>query len=140
MTDGGDGVVGQIVSEETRRKQSEVRKGKKFTEEHKKNMGLSQVGPKNHRYGKGYLQAGEKNPMFGKGHLTAGEKNGMFGMTGEKNPMFGIPCTPEHKLKMKTLYGNAILYKGVKYLSVREASDITGVSRYFIKQNGQYIN
>jgi group I intron endonuclease len=55
MTFGGDGALGRIVSEEQKRKSSEARKGVIFSDEHKKNIGISKLGP--------------KNPMFGK-HLS----------------------------------------------------------------------
>ena len=44
--------VKRVFSEATRRKFSEIRKGIKFTEEHKKNLSLSKLGNKNPNYGK----------------------------------------------------------------------------------------
>ena len=110
------------------------------TEETSRKMGVWQVGNKNNMFGKGHLQTGNKNPMYNKGHLVAGDKNGMFGMTGDKNPFFGKDHSDEFKTKMKEKYGHVIIYKGVEYLSVREAHRITGDSRHFIKKLGTYIN
>lgn len=39
LTDGGEGVSGLVVGEETRRKMSKVRKGRILSEEHKKKVG-----------------------------------------------------------------------------------------------------
>ena len=44
ITDGGDGNVGWVVSEETKKKISESHLGKKLSEEHKKNIGISGKG------------------------------------------------------------------------------------------------
>lgn len=47
LTDGGGGAVGCVVSQETRDKQSKVRKGRKrgpLTEEHKRNIGKANKG------------------------------------------------------------------------------------------------
>lgn len=45
-TDGGEGFCGMIVSEETRKKMSKFRTGKKHSEQTKKRMSLSQKGRK----------------------------------------------------------------------------------------------
>ena len=44
ITDGGEGNKGWIVSEDTKKKISESHKGKKLSEEHKRNIGLSGKG------------------------------------------------------------------------------------------------
>jgi len=46
LTDGGDGCTGNIVSVETREKLSKLKKGKKFSEEHKNNISKSLTGLK----------------------------------------------------------------------------------------------
>jgi len=40
MTEGGDGISGNVISEETRKKISEAHKGKKLTEEHKRLLSI----------------------------------------------------------------------------------------------------
>jgi hypothetical protein len=46
LTDGGDGTLGVIQSEESRRKKSESQKGKKASEEARKKMSQAQTGKK----------------------------------------------------------------------------------------------
>lgn len=46
MTDGGDGLVGQLVTKSTRTKISKSLKGKKFSSEHKNNIRKSKLGCK----------------------------------------------------------------------------------------------
>jgi hypothetical protein len=62
---------GKPRDEETKMKISESNKGKKFTDEHLKNLKESLQkrdynGEKNPFYGKGDMISGEKNPMYGK--------------------------------------------------------------------------
>ena len=85
LTEGGEG---DIPSEETRKKMSEVHKGKKLSEEQKKKISESTSGEKHPMFGKHHseeskrkiseshkgLQAGEKNPMFGKNHSEEAKK------------------------------------------------------------------
>lgn len=46
LTDGGDGKVGYIVSEETKAKMSKIMTGRKFTDEQRIKMGVSRIGIK----------------------------------------------------------------------------------------------
>lgn len=46
LTDGGDGVVGFVITEEYRKKLSKAKKGKNLSEEHKKNISRSLIGRK----------------------------------------------------------------------------------------------
>lgn len=65
LTVGGDGVVGVPMTEETRIKMSESRKGKKrgpFTEEHKRNIGAKSVG----RYFSPEVREKKRKSMTGK--------------------------------------------------------------------------
>jgi len=79
-------------SEETKRKMSESKRGKK-----RPDLSLRMTGRGNPMFGRtgekapGFGRAGEKHPMFGKKCLDhslrmTGEKHPMFGKTGEKNP------------------------------------------------------
>jgi group I intron endonuclease len=52
MTFGGEGTLGYKASEETRRKQSKARKGRKLSEQARMNIAKAKLGPKNPNYGK----------------------------------------------------------------------------------------
>lgn len=52
LSDGGDGPVGAILSEERKRQISEFMKGRRHTPEALRKMSQSQLGPKNHMWGK----------------------------------------------------------------------------------------
>lgn len=52
------------ISDETRKKLSAAKKGKKFSEEHRKHMAEAQIGEKNHQYGKPSVW----RDVHGKGH------------------------------------------------------------------------
>ena len=110
MTDGGEGLSGYKVSDETKRKLSEAKKGKhvseetkrklskvlkgrRFTEEHKKKIGLSRIGHKHSEETKKRLsemRKGQGNVFFGKKRPDFAEK-----MKGEGNPFFGKTHTQE---------------------------------------------
>lgn len=62
VTLGGEGDNGWTPSEETRKKLSEVKKGKTHSEETRKKMSESRKGEKHPMYGK----CGENNPNYGK--------------------------------------------------------------------------
>jgi hypothetical protein len=103
-------------SEETRKKLSKVHKGKPFTEEHKRNLGLSLKGQKRSneickamseaRKGKG---VGKDNPFFGKthspetvakivkAHLGIKQPKHSLRMSGKNNPRFGKTLTEEQR-------------------------------------------
>jgi NUMOD3 motif len=44
LTDGGDGVSGVVVSEETRRKMGDASRGKPKSSEHRRKIGIAQIG------------------------------------------------------------------------------------------------
>jgi hypothetical protein len=84
-TDGGEGILGLVHSEETRQRISEAKKGEKhhmfgknLSEETKQKISESIKGEKHHMFGKNLseetrqriseAQKGEKNSMFGKIH------------------------------------------------------------------------
>jgi len=96
-------MFGKHHSEETKKKMSITRTGKRASEETKKKMSIISTGRvhsnktklKISKCNKGRL-AGAKNPMFGK----TGERHPMFGKTGERHPMFGKHHSEETKKKL----------------------------------------
>ena len=119
MTNGGDGVVNKVVSKNTKEK-----------------IRNSKIGVKRTNFD----QTGSKNPMYGRGDLIAGVKNGMYGMSGSKNPFFGCGHSEDFKLRMKKSYGFKLIFEGVEYSSIRDAHRITGISRFLIKKNCEFLN
>lgn len=63
LTDGGEGAHGVIVGEETRKKQSERKKGKPA---HNKGKKMSEEARRNNSLSKKGLMVGDKHPMWGK--------------------------------------------------------------------------
>ena len=61
MTDGGGGMSGFTVSEETRKKLSEAHRGKKFSEEHKRKMSEKHI---NGKLAKSVLQIDKTNKII----------------------------------------------------------------------------
>ena len=112
-TDGGEGSSGAIVSEETRRKQSEARKGennpnygKKMSEEQKKKISEKAKGKKqseetkrkNSESKKGKY-AGKNHPMYGKSPSEETRKKQSEAMKGENNPNYGKSPSEETRKK-----------------------------------------
>lgn len=105
LTDGGDGNLGWVPSEETKKLWSEQRKithsgenhpmyGKKMSQEHKDNLSKAKKGK----------NAGEKNHMFGK----TGELHPCYGIRGEAHHSFGKEFSKERKeqISIQTRGGN----------------------------------
>lgn len=113
MTFGGEGTLGHIISEETRQKMSESKKGEKnsfygkhFSEESKKKLSNALKGK----------MAGEKNPFYGQKHseetkqklseyaaARIGELNPNYGnhaLAGENHPWYGKHLPEETKRKI----------------------------------------
>jgi len=106
------GICGGKLSDETKRKLSDSRKGekhhyfgKKLSKEHKNKMSVSHSGEKNHNYGKKFSderkkqmsesRKGKNNPNYGK-KLTAKQKEDLSKMKlGIKNPFFGKTHTKD---------------------------------------------
>ena len=105
LTDGGEGLSGRKMTDETKKKMSEKRKGKKtwivgktHTEETKQKMKESRVGTGNSFYGKTHSEetkinqsevmkgrlVGEKNPFFGKTHSPEIQKQISDKLRGKK--------------------------------------------------------
>lgn len=110
-TDGGEGVVGQIKSQETREKLRIANTGKKLTQEHKDKIG--------------FHSKGNKNPMYG------------IRLTGDKNPMYGksgILCPNARKIAQYNIDTNELI---AIYESVTAAGLATGICR---KRISDYCN
>lgn len=127
LTDGGDGSVGVIVSEETRRKQSEAHKGKKYeiSEEFRQYLikrnknGLTEETKEKLRVA-----------MTGRKHTQETKDKMSFDRSGEKHPLFGKSPSKETREKWsKTRKGRPSPHKkkvidtitGIEYDSVKEA-------------------
>jgi hypothetical protein len=83
---GGQGASGVMVSEETRKKLSKLRKGTSLSEETKRKISKSVAG-KNH-------------PLYGKSHSQESRRKQSEAKRGEKNHNYGKPKTEETKRKM----------------------------------------
>ena len=116
LTDGGDGTVGWIVSDETRRKISEAQKGEKHpmfgktpSEETRRKIsesGKGKTGEKSNRFGKTHSEeTRRKMSETAKGKTFSDETRRKIseagkGKTGEKHPMFGKTHSEETRRKM----------------------------------------
>lgn len=89
LTNGGEGVRGLVVSEETRAKLSKARLGKKHSEEHRKNLSKAS---------RGRVVSEETRKKISK--AKSGENHHLYGKTGESHPMYGKKHTKEAKEKM----------------------------------------
>ena len=102
-TDGGEGPSGAIISEETRKKLSEAKKGKSRSEETRRKISEANKGENHHFYGKSHSEEtrrklseknkGENHPNYGKSpseetrrKLSEANK-GKF--AGENHPSYG---------------------------------------------------
>ena len=124
-TDGGEGSSGLIHSEETRRKQSEVKKGennplygKSPSEETRRRISEAKKGENHYLYGKSRSEetrkkqseamkgklAGENHPFYGKSHSEETRRKqseankGKF--AGENNPNYGKSPSEETRRKL----------------------------------------
>lgn len=70
---------------------------------------------------------------------TKGENNGMYGRVKELNPFYGKKHSKEFLQRKKEIHGKKIIYNNNYYLSLRDAEKLTGISRYKIKKNCQYV-
>ena len=112
-TDGGDGASGFRHSEESRKKQSELRKGRKHTEETIKKLSELNSGEKHPQYGKPLSEERKKNhskrmkgknhPRYGKSHSEETKRKQSKAMKGrydgENNPNYGKSPSEETKRK-----------------------------------------
>lgn len=111
------------TSEETRRKQSEVKKGKK-------------AGAKHWNYGKHWSEEVKKKISDShKGKKMSEEQKEKFRVrfSGEGNPMYGIKMTPERQKRLQAACVKATskpvrcIETGEEYPSSAEASRLTGI-------------
>ena len=131
LTDGGEGALGVIISEETKQKMSEAKKGKTFSEEAKQNMSEASKGKTRSEETKQKMseaKKGDKHPNFGKPRseetrqkMSEAKKGKTFSeeakqnmseaRKGDKNPNFGKPRSEETKQNISKAHRNR---KGVK--------------------------
>ena len=103
LTDGGEGMTGYTHSEETRKKISDAKKGKKQSEEAKKKRSEALKGKHLSEEAKKKLseaQKGEKNNMYGKHHSEETKKKMSDARKGKKSNMYGKNHTDEAKKKI----------------------------------------
>ena len=93
LTEGGDGGV---ACEETRKKMSEVHKGKKLSEETKKKLSEA--------------HSGEKHPMFGKHHSEESKKKMSESRKGIPAPNKGVSMSEETKKKLSEAIKEKFIY------------------------------
>ena len=130
MTDGGDGMVGLIFSEETRQKMSEWQKGKKLSEETKQKLSGAHKG-KTHseetRQKISEIHKGKKRSEETRQKMSEANK-------GEKNPNFGKTCSEETKQKISLFNRNKEGVKGYTFDKSRNKYKAR------IKVGGKYIH
>jgi hypothetical protein len=118
LTDGGEGIVGYIhsdeskrkmteskqnMSDETRRKMRESKIGKKHTEEHKRKLselGKGRIFSEETRRKISDTTKGEKSHMFGKKLSDETKRKLSESRKGEKSHMFGKKVSDETRIKM----------------------------------------
>jgi hypothetical protein len=110
MTDGGEGSLGVVVSEETRQNMSEAQKGRTFSEEAKQKMSKALKGRTFSEEAKQKMSEAKK---------------------GGKNPNFGKPRSEETKQNMSEAHRNR---KGVKGYYFDKTSK-TYISRILVGVN-----
>ena len=99
MTDGGEGTLGVIHSEESNEKRREWSKNRIITEETRKKLSAKQIGEKNHMFGR----TGKLNPNYGieRSEETKRKYSEIAKARGsEKNPMYGKKHSEQTKRKI----------------------------------------
>lgn len=145
----------KIVSDESKQKMSEAKKGNHLTEEQKRKMSEARKGENNPMWGKHFTKEqkrkmsesrkGENNPMYGK-HLTEEHKSklseAMKGRyCGEKHPMWGRHLTEEQKRKISEgmkgekhpMYGKHLTDEHKRNISKAHDNVKIAVSQYTIE-------
>lgn len=101
LTDGGEGVIG--LSEESKIKMSEAKRGKKLSESAKKKLSKANKGKKLSERTKRKIsesKKGENNPFHGKKHSKETKKKLSEERKGEKNQFYGKKHSEETRRKM----------------------------------------
>lgn len=104
---------GKKVSEEARLHMSEAQKGRKHSEETKKKMGESQMGEKNHRYGKKTPHSEETKRKIGEG------RKGKL-HTDESKKLIS-----QNRIPVK----RKVMVDGIIYDSIKEAAEVIGLTK-----------
>ena len=92
-TDGGEGASGAIRSEETRRKYSQAKKGRKHSEEHRRKNSEARKGRRNPNYGKPRSEETRRK-------ISEANRGKNYGKFGENHPFYGKSFSEEHRRKL----------------------------------------
>jgi hypothetical protein len=150
MTDGGEGVLGVVVSEETRQKLREINIGKTHSEETKKKIGEKSKGrvwKEESSQKLSEVRKGDKNPMFGKPGVNIGKKfteqtrqKMSEANKGDKNPMFGKKHSEEIRQKMREAKKGKTCSEEVKQKISLGNRNKKGVKGYYFNKASKTFN
>ena len=119
-TDGGDGVSGWVPSDETRRKMSEVNKGKTLSEETKRKISKASKGgtkkPPSEETRKKLSEANKGKIPWNKGKPPSEETRRKISEAnkGEKHNFYGKSFSEEHRRKLSEANTGKILSKEIR--------------------------
>lgn len=113
-----------VISEETRKKQSNSAKGRVWSEESKEKGRQSKLGDKNPMYG----SSGELSPTFGRKHTEQDVINIKQGIKNKGE--YRLPISEEHKLSISKANSKRVIDKetGKIYNSAKEAAEVFGIN------------
>lgn len=80
---------GVPLSQETKKRLSQIRKGRKLSESHKEKIRKSHLGEKNHFFGKKHSGETKRKMQKAAQGKRSGKQNGMFGKVGPLHPLYG---------------------------------------------------
>ena len=156
MTLGGEGTLGWIPSEETKKKISEANSGKHHSKESREKMSEAHKGENNSMYGKYHseeskkkmskVKSGENNPFYGKHHSEGTREKMSEAHKGENNSMYGKHhseeskkkisesnkghrISKEHKKKISEAHNIEVmcLSTNKKFISIKNAAEFYGI-------------